>query len=120
MPTSRLSDRPHRNRLRISSPAGRAAQRFWLTGTKLGFQTQPLYTPLVFANYARQQRDFTGVAAAKARAKEIVGRLEDIFGADTARSAVFLGRIGPTRPVKGRSLRLPLNRLIVATAPETI
>jgi hypothetical protein len=99
---------------------GRAAQRFWLTGTKLGFQTQPLYTPLVFANYARQQRDFTGVAAAKARAKEIAGRLEGIFGADAARCIVFLGRIGPTRPVKGRSLRLPLSRLIVGVAPDSI
>lgn len=100
--------------------AGRAAQRLWLTATRLGFQVQPLYTPLVFANYAREQRSFTVVDAAKVRARNVLARLEGIFGAETARRAVFLGRIGPARAVKGRSLRLPLSRLIVEAAPESI
>ena len=33
--------------------AGRATQRFWLTATRLGFQVQPLYTPLVFSPSSR-------------------------------------------------------------------
>jgi len=33
---------------------GRATQRLWLTATRLGFQMQPLYTPLVFSKYARR------------------------------------------------------------------
>ena len=62
--------------------AGRATQRFWLTATRLGFQVQPLYTPLVFANFARQGRDFTVVEAAKARARAVAARLDRIFGAE--------------------------------------
>lgn len=100
--------------------AGRATQRFWLTATRIGFQAQPTYTPLVFANYARQQRNFTRVAAAKVRAKIVADRLDGILGAEAARRAVFLGRIGPARSVKSRSIRLPLDRLIVTTAPESI
>lgn len=100
--------------------AGRATQRFWLTATRLGFQVQPLYTPLVFANFARQQRNFTVVEAAKARAKAVAARLDDIFGAESARRAVFLGRVGPKRGVNGRSIRKPLAQLIVTKAPEAI
>jgi nitroreductase len=100
--------------------AGRAAQRLWLTATRLGFQAQPLYTPLVFANYAREQRNFTVVDAAKARARSVLARLEEIFGGEPAQRAVFLGRMGPARAVKGRSLRLPLDRLIVEAAPDSL
>ena len=100
--------------------AGRAAQRLWLTATRLGFQAQPLYTPLVFANYAREQRNFTVVDAAKARARSVLARLEEIFGSEPAQRAVFLGRMGPARAVKGRSLRLPLKTLAVTTAPPEL
>jgi nitroreductase len=100
--------------------AGRAAQRLWLTATRLGFQAQPLYTPLVFSNYARQQRNFTVVEAAKVRARNVLARLEGVFGREPAQHAVFLGRMGPARGVKGRSVRLPLNRLIVETAPDSL
>lgn len=100
--------------------AGRATQRFWLTAAQQGYQLQPLYTPLVFANYAREQRNFTSVNAARARASRVLTRLEGIFGFESARRAVFLGRVGPARAVKGRSLRLPLARLIVSPAPEEL
>jgi hypothetical protein len=42
-----------------------------------------------------------------------------MLGSDEAIRTVFLGRIGPARAVKGRSLRLPLDRLMVTTAPES-
>lgn len=99
---------------------GRAAQRLWLTGTMLGLQAQPLYTPLVFANYARELRNFTVVNAAQVRARNVLSRLEELFGNESAVRTVFLGRIGPARSVKGRSLRLPLGRLIVETAPDCL
>ena len=94
--------------------AGRAVQRFWLTATSLGLQVQPSYTPLVFARYARGQRRFTEVARAEATARDVAQRLDRLLGREAARRTVFMGRIGPARPVKGRSLRLPLDRLIVA------
>jgi hypothetical protein len=50
----------------------------------------------------------------------VAARLEAIFGADVAQRAVFLGRIGPTKSVKGRSIRRPLSQLIVTTPPESI
>ena len=100
--------------------AGRVVQRFWLRATQLGLQLQPNYTPLVFARYAREQRQFTDVAAARRRAGEIACRLDELFKPDVVAKAVFLGRIGPTQPVKGRSLRLPLQRLIVKEAPRSL
>jgi nitroreductase len=100
--------------------AGRATQRFWLTATSLGFQVQPTYTPLVFANFAREERNFTIVEAAKARAKVVAARLDTVFGAESARRAVFLGRLGPKRSVNGRSIRKPLEKLIVTSAPQSV
>ncbi len=93
--------------------AGRAVQRFWLTATKLKLQLQPTYTPLVFARYAREHRHFTGVEQARRTAREIAQRLEATLGSEQAMRTVFLGRIGPARGVKGRSLRLAVDRLMV-------
>ena len=82
---------------------------------------QPSYTPLVFARYAREQQRFTRVEKAYATAGEIARRLEGLLGSrEAAVRTLFLGRIGPARAVKGRSLRLPLDRLIVASAPQKI
>ena len=98
--------------------AGRAVQRFWLTATRLNLQVQPSYTPLVFARYARAQRRFTSVVRAEATAREVAGDLDRLLGTRTALRTVFLGRIGPARAIKGRSLRLPLDRLMVDGAPR--
>ena len=51
---------------------------------------------------------------------QIDERIWDLFGEEWAVRTVFLGRIGPARSVKGRSLRLPLGRLIVETAPDCL
>lgn len=93
--------------------AGVAVQRFWLTATRLNLQIQPSYTPLVFARYAREQRQFTRVEKAKATAREIARRMDQLVGANASARAVFSGRIGPARAVSGRSLRLPLERLMI-------
>ena len=97
--------------------AGRAVQRFWLTATKLKLQVQPAYTPLVFARYAREHRNFTRIEQAHGTAREIARRLEEILGSSEATRTVFLGRIGPARAVKGRSLRLPVDRLMIDQHP---
>jgi hypothetical protein len=93
--------------------AGRALQRFWLTATSLGLQFQPGYTPLVFSRYAREGVRFTGRVAALRRAARVKEALDRLLGADAART-VFMGRIGSGPPAAARSLRLPLEQLLVA------
>jgi hypothetical protein len=99
--------------------AGRALQRLWLTATRLGLQMQPSYTPLVFARYARSGRHFTRRTRAEAAARSVARRLDGLLGAEDAPRTVFLGRLGPARTnTPARSLRLPLDRLIVKAAPH--
>ena len=91
--------------------AGAAVQRFWLTATALRLQLQPQYTPLVFADYARREIPFTGVAAARRRAASVARRLAALLAPGRPECAVFLGRIGHGPAPVARSLRLPLERL---------
>jgi len=97
--------------------AGRAAQRLWLTATALGLQMQPAYTPLVFARYSASGRRFTVVEAAYAQARDVAAEIRGVLGRDAVETAVWLARIGPQRSAPGRSLRLPLDKLIVDTPP---
>src|SRR5436190_15953893 len=96
--------------------AGRAVQRFWLTATQLKLQVQPGYTPLVFARYARERRHFTQVEQAQETGREIARRLDEMLGSNEAMRTIFLGRMGPARAGKGRSPRLPVERLMVSVA----
>jgi hypothetical protein len=91
---------------------GRALQRFWLTATSMGLQFQPEYTPLIFARYAREERQFTEVVAAIERAQSTRKALDRLLGVDVAERAVFMGRIGAGHPAQARSLRLPLEHLL--------
>ena len=100
--------------------AGRAVQRVWLTATSLGLQMQPEYTPLIFARYAREGRPFTKVARARVEAADIARDLSNAVGKDSAESVVWLSRIGPQRAEAGRSLRLPLARLVVVDPPPAL
>lgn len=93
--------------------AGAAVQRFWLTATLLGLQLQPQYTPLVFAEYVRRQVEFTSVKSAGPRARWVERRLAQLIGEEAAPATVFLGRLGYGKPHDARSLRLPLERLLV-------
>jgi len=93
--------------------AGAAAQRFWLDATRLGLQLQPQHTPLMFAGYARRGVRFTEVAAARQRAVRIAEMLGDLLGGGEAARAVFLGRLGHGEAAQARSLRRPLDRLLV-------
>jgi nitroreductase len=93
--------------------AGRALQRFWLTATALGLQFQPQYTPLVFARYARAGTRFSSAPKAMPRAQAVRRKLERLLGTEAAERAVFMGRIGAGTPARARSVRLPLERLLV-------
>jgi len=99
--------------------AGRAIQRFWLTATRLGLQLQPEVTPLVFARYARNQVAFSASPHAQSLARNIAGRLNDLVGEDTARRAVFMGRVGQGKTAESRSTRRDLVELMHSNAPQT-
>ncbi len=96
--------------------AGAAVQRFWLTATALGLQIQPQHTPLMFAGYARQGIRFTEVQQAQARAVAVGAMLDELLGPGEAPNAVFLGRVGSGATAEARSLRLPLEQLILSDA----
>lgn len=91
--------------------AGRALQRFWLTATQLGLQMQPEMTPLIFANYARQQIHFSQTPGTQKTAAGLAKQLEHLVGMHAYRHAVFMGRIGAGGAAKARSLRLALSHL---------
>jgi nitroreductase len=92
--------------------AGAAAQRFWLTATRLGLQLQPQHTPLMFAGYARRGIRFSEVAAARRRAELIDVMLVGLLDGEAA-NAVFLGRLGHGAAPGARSLRLSLDQLLI-------
>ena len=73
--------------------AGGAMQRFWLTATSLGLQLQPEMTPLIFARYATEDRRFSKAPHAQ-----------------PAAAAIAAGRAA-----SARSLRLPLEKLLVGS-----
>ncbi len=100
-------------RLDADFAAGGAMQRFWLTAESLGLLHQPELTPLVFSRYAAEGRRFTRNDAAQAKAADIRRTLAGLIGEETLQRAVWLGRIGRGRRARARSLRLPLEALLV-------
>jgi nitroreductase len=92
--------------------AGAAVQRFWLAATQLGLQHQPEMTPLIFSRYVREDLRFSADDRALRAAVKLARRLESALGADIRR-AVWLGRIGAGPRPSARSVRLPLDRLMV-------
>lgn len=101
--------------------AGRAMQRFWLTATSLGIQLQPEITPLVFARYARERRDFSKLPAAAGYAQQIEARLATLLGgAPVAERTVFMGRVGKGAAASARSLRRPLDELMLTPGSNAL
>ncbi|USX12811.1 nitroreductase family protein [Oxalobacteraceae bacterium OTU3CAMAD1] len=93
--------------------AGRAMQRFWLTATALGLQLQPELTPLIFSRYVREGRVFSGTQGMQQRAADLSQQGELLVGKRVWETAVFMGRIGAGEPAAARSIRKPLNELLV-------
>ena len=95
--------------------AGRAVQRFWLTCTRLGLQLQPEMTPLIFGSYVRNGVAFTDNARSKRLAQKLAGQLAGFAAPEDIANAVFMGRIGAGEAARARSVRLPLEKLILQT-----
>jgi len=93
--------------------AGRAVQRFWLTATRLNLQFQPEMTPLIFSSYVRNKIAFTGNARSERLAQALANRLDEIAAPENIANAVFMGRVGAGTAPKARSVRLPLERLML-------
>jgi nitroreductase len=91
--------------------AGRKLQRLWLTVESLGMQSQPEMTPLIFNQYARTGKPFTGTVSARERADQLAARLDSLLGEDAVKRAVWVCRVGRKRASPGRSLRRPLATL---------
>lgn len=93
--------------------AGRAMQRFWLTATHLGLMLQPEVTPLVFTRYAREGVTFSVKPSAQQMAKRLDQRFVGVVGEHAATHAVFMGRVGSGPQPNARSLRRPLQSLMI-------
>ncbi|HHH39540.1 MAG TPA: molybdopterin biosynthesis protein MoeY [Sedimenticola sp.] len=92
---------------------GRRLQRFWLTATRLGLLLQPEMTPLIFARYVREGIRFSTLDRAQAEAIKLSDRLEALIGRQACTRALFMGRLGRGTQPQSRSLRRPLEQLLV-------
>ncbi len=113
-----LLDRRDTADIDCSIRAGAAVQRFWLTATRLGLQQQPEMTPLIFARYAGEGRAFTSVSRCREEAQRVAAKLDDLLSPGRRTRAHWMGRVGAGGPARARSLRLPLERLMLAGANE--
>lgn len=93
--------------------AGRATQRFWLTATHLGLMLQPEVTPLVFTRYAREGVHFSTKPGAQQMARYLDERFVGVVGEPAVTHAVFMGRVGHGPQPNARSLRRPLESLLI-------
>jgi nitroreductase len=92
--------------------AGRAVQRFWLSLTSLGLFMQPEMTPLIFARYVNEGRQFSKTGKLQAQAAELRQRSAVmISGPD--RHPVFMGRLGEGPAPFARAERKPLEQLML-------
>lgn len=94
--------------------AGRAIQRFWLTAESLGLRLQPEMTPLIFSSYSRENTAFSATSGASSHARRLDEQLSRLIGDEACAQAIFMGRIGISQPPRARSLRLPLENLLLS------
>lgn len=95
---------------------GRAMQRFWLEATRQGLQFQPEMTPLIFSRYVAKSIDFTALASERKLALQVAGDLSAISGEPDALKRVYMGRVGYGSTPDSRSIRPPLEELLVQPA----
>lgn len=93
--------------------AGRVVQRFWLTAAHQGLYIQPEMTPVIFARYHRHGPPFTAARAVATRVGNLARRLSALVGDENADALFFMGRIGSGPPPRSRSLRRPLDQLLL-------
>ena len=71
-------------------------------------------TPLIFSGYVRDKVIFTQQAQLMRYAEGLAEYFERLFGKSNIDRIVFVGRIGSGAVAYSRSIRLPLNRLLVS------
>ncbi len=99
--------------------AGRAVQRLWLTLTRLGLCMQPEMTPLIFSKYVQDERPFTVLPELRAAAARLREQARELVFAGEGHP-VYMGRLGAGPAPRARSVRRPLEQLLVkpAAAPH--
>jgi molybdopterin/thiamine biosynthesis adenylyltransferase len=96
---------------------GRAMQRFWLEATRQGLQFQPEMTPVIFSRYVAQSRKFTSIAQEQALAERLAVQLSELLGGEAGPlQRVYMGRVGFGPTPKSRSVRPPLEKLLVGSS----
>lgn len=93
--------------------AGAAWIRLWLTCASVGLHQQPEMTPLIFCEYARAHVPFSRETSVLDGARALCADFGAVAGA-AAEAAVVMGRIGSGAPPTARSLRRPLDALLLA------
>ena len=93
--------------------AGRALQRFWLTATSLDLYVQPEMTPVIFTRYHRAGLCFTRQAQASGLVQGLNRRLHALLEGQAIEALFFMGRVGAGAPPLARSLRRPLEQLLL-------
>jgi hypothetical protein len=96
---------------------GRAMQRFWLEATRQGLQFQPEMTPVIFSRYVAQSRKFTSIDQEQALAERLAVQLSELLGGEAGPlQRVYMGRVGFGPTPKSRSVRPPLEKLLVGSS----
>lgn len=91
--------------------AGKAVQRFWLMATKLNLGFQPEQTPVIFSRFINNDIEFTEDVKVNENARKGKALFESIM--HHPGSTVFLGRVGRSKAPISRSIRMPLDDLLI-------
>ena len=94
-------------------------QRFWLEATRQGLQFQPEMTPLIFSRYVANDLRFTRVDSEQRLAEKLADELTRMLGPEhPVENRVYMGRLGFGPAPRSRSIRPPLESLLLKTSPE--
>ncbi len=101
----------------VAAPTGEplrlAMQRLWLTVAAQGLHLQPEMTPVIFGWYVRAGRSISTHPGIDQRAAQLTTKLSALPGVGKADGLVFMGRIGQCATPSSRSIRRPLESLLI-------
>lgn len=93
--------------------AGVALQRLWLTASQIGLHLQPEMTPVIFRWYAQAKRPISENPEINSGATRLAWQFEQLSFAQPDTRFAFFCRVGCSRPPRSRSVRKPLNGLLL-------
>jgi hypothetical protein len=74
-------------------------------------------TPVIFSRYIAQARKFTAIAQEQVLAERLAVELSELLGAQAGPfQRVYMGRVGFGPTPKSRSVRPPLEKLLVGSS----